>query len=95
MPIPLFVAGKLMKLPIRYSQAIWITLFAGFVGGLATMAHILVGLAVFLGILYYELDRTFHPRPQQTIIIILIDIAIVIGLEFVKPYLLLGGLSLM
>ncbi len=84
-----------MKLPIKYTEALWITLFAGIIGSLASMAHILVGLAVFLGILYYELNNKFHPKPIKIILIILIDLAVVIGIEFLKPYLLYGGLSLM
>jgi len=95
MPIPLFVAGRLMKLPIKYTEAIWITLFAGIVGALVSMIHILVGLAVFLGILYYELHNKFHPKPLRIIIIILIDLAVVVGIELLKPYLLYAGLSLM
>lgn len=95
MPIPLYVAGKMMHLPIRYFQALSITFFAGLLASIAAaFVNMWAGLVLFLGILYYELHTKFRPGAAKIILIILIDLAVVVGIEFVKPYLFYGGLSM-
>ena len=94
MPIPLFIAGKSVGLPIRYMQAVSITLFAGIIGGLAAYGNIYLGIAVFLSVLYYELHVKFHARPDRILIIMLIDFVVAIGIEYVKPFILMSLLGI-